>query len=38
VKDRIALNMITRAEQAGRISPETTILVRHSSCTSLRLR
>lgn len=27
VKDRIALNMITRAEQAGRISPGTTTLV-----------
>lgn len=28
MKDRIALNMITRAEQAGRISPGTTTLVR----------
>jgi cysteine synthase len=28
VKDRIALNMITRAEQAGRITPGKTTLVR----------
>jgi hypothetical protein len=31
VKDRIALNMITRAEQAGRITPGKTTLVRRGA-------
>ena len=37
VKDRIALNMITKAEEAGLISPDKTTLVRHLDLQSLHL-
>jgi hypothetical protein len=37
VKDRIAFNMIKRAEEQGIISPERTTLVRRPACTVLLL-